>query len=190
MLLTTQQQAELARQFDSGGSWVIRNNISNMNIEICGGTAEPDFATRTCDLCVAANKTAYAVSNSWQPTHPNCKCESSNANITAQVDFPMRKLTKYLFVDPNKSKMMHKIGYRIDDSEDLHTTLTAIVYQQYELGNYKLGALDKHGQRLQINTLFLGKRDHEGELHECHIGCVLWPYGKIKVATPLIVEDI
>ncbi len=190
MLLTTQQQAELARQFDSGGSWVLRNNISDKNIESCYGEAEPDLVTRTCDLCVAANKTAYAANNLWQPTHPNCKCESSNAGITAQVDFDMRKITKYLFKNTNKSKMMHKIGYRIEDSQELHNTLTAVIYKQYELGNYTLGALDKHGQHVQVNTLILGKRDHVGELHKCHIGCVLWPYGKIKVATPLVVDDI
>lgn len=102
----------------------------------------------------------------------------------------MPKLTDYLFVNTEKTKMMHKIGYRIEDSEELRKTLTAVIKKTYEDGQYKLGILDEKGQHIQIDTMLLGKRDHEGELHKCHTGCVLWPYGKICVATPLIVDDI
>ena len=102
----------------------------------------------------------------------------------------MSKLTGHLFKDVNKTKMMHNIGYRIEDSEELHQTLSAVIKKQYEEGTYKINYLDTHGQHVQIDTVIVGKRDHEGELHQCHAGCVLWPYGKIKVATPLIVDDI
>ena len=33
-----------------------------------------------------------------------------------------------------------------------------------------------------------GKRDHDKESFNCHIGCVAWPYGKIKIATPLLLD--
>ncbi len=68
--------------------------------------------------------------------------------------------------------------------------LSAVIKKQYEEGQYKLGTLDNKGQRVQIDTIILGKRDHAGEMHKCHMGCVLWPYGKIRVTTPLIVDDI
>lgn len=72
----------------------------------------------------------------------------------------------------------------------MHQTLSAVIKKQYEKGTYKLNYLNTSGVHVQIDTLIMGKRDHAGEMHPCYIGCVLWPYGKIKVATPLIVEDV
>ena len=52
-----------------------------------------------------------------------------------------------------------------------------------------MGALTSTGQHVEIHTVVVGKRDHAGELFNCYVGCVLWPNGKIKVATPLLRED-
>lgn len=116
MLITNEQREQLLKQFDNQttnqGGWVIRNNISLKDIEICSGLATADPVTRTCNLCVAANKTAYS-GEVCTYDHPNCKCDYDDENVTVQVDFPMSKLTGYLFKDVNKSKMMHKIGYRV-----------------------------------------------------------------------------
>ena len=30
--------------------------------------------------------------------------------------------------------------------------------------------------------------DHAKEKFNCHVGCVAWPFGKIKIATPLIKD--
>ena len=190
MLLTNEQREQLSQLFTSQGTWILRNNKSKNNIETCNGVATKDIKTNTCELCVAANKTAYRPKNVWTQTHPNCKCYNTNGNVSVQVDFPIPKITRYLFVDENKTKMMHKIGYRLEDSEELHQTLSAVIKKQYEEGGYTIGTLDKYGQHVQIDTIIIGKRDHEGEMHQCHAGCVLWPQGKIKVATPLVVDDI
>lgn len=193
MLLTNEQRGNLLQQFDSRktnkGSWIVRNNKSKLNIEICNGQATNDITTNTCELCVAANKTAYS-GEICTYSHPYCKCLYDDGNVVVQLDFPIAKITGHLFKDVNKTKMMHKIGYRIEDSEELHQILSAIVKRQYQEGEYKYNYLNVNGVHVQINTVIVGKRDHAGELHECHVGCVLWPYGKIKVATPLIVDDI
>ena len=39
-----------------------------------------------------------------------------------------------------------------------------------------------------LNNILNGKRDHSGEEFNCHVGCVAWPFGKIKIATPLIKD--
>ena len=38
------------------------------------------------------------------------------------------------------------------------------------------------------NFILNGKRDHAGEKFNCHVGCVAWPFGKIKIATPLLKD--
>ncbi len=131
MLLTNEQREELTKHLGRNSNWVIRNNISTWNIENCDGVAINDIKTNTCALCVAANKTAYKPNNVWQLTHPNCKCHAVNGSVFVQVDFPMSKLTNYLFVNSDKTKMMHKIGYRIEDSEELQKTLTSVIKNQY-----------------------------------------------------------
>lgn len=153
---------------------------------MCNGVATDDPTTRTCYLCVAANKTAYKPNNVWSLTHPNCKCKGVRDDVSVQVDFPMGKLTNYLFTDEHKSKMPHKIGYWIEDSAELHQILSAAIKKQYEEGGYKIKTLDEHGQHVQFDIIVQGKRDHTGEIFRIRTGCVLWPYGKIKVATPLL----
>ena len=149
------------------------------------GVATKDIKTNTCELCVVANKTAYKPNNTWTPTHPNCKCKAVNGNVSVQVDFPMDKLG-YLFNDENKEKMMHTAGYRVEDSEEMHQTLSAVIKKQYEEGNYKLKNLNVHGQHVQLEIIIVGKRDHTGEMFRGRTGCVLWPNGKIKVASPMM----
>ncbi len=189
MLLTNEQREELAKQLGRNIGWVIRSNTSFKDIEKCGGEATADPTTNTCLLCVAANKTAYRQNNLWSLTHPNCKCKSVNGNVSVEVDFPISKFTKYWFVNPTKSGIPPTMGFRIEDSEELRQTLSAVIKRQYEEGTYEMKYLDSHGQHVQIKTAVIGKRDHTGEIFKCHIGCVLWPNGKIKVATPLIKED-
>ena len=145
--------------------------------------------TNTCARCVAANKTAYKPNNVWPLTHPNCKCQAVSGNVSLQVDFPIRKLTEYWFVKPSKSGIPPSMGFRIEDSEYLQQTLSAVVKKQYEEGNYVMGTLTSTGQHVEIHTVIEGKRDHEGELFNCYVGCVLWPNGKIKVASPLLPVD-
>ena len=51
-----------------------------------------------------------------------------------------------------------------------------------------LQILNENGQHFTVHFLLKGKRDHINEKFNCHVGCVAWPFGKIKVATPLIKD--
>ena len=44
------------------------------------------------------------------------------------------------------------------------------------------------GQHFTVNFTLNGKRDRAKEKFNCHVGCVAWPFGKIKIATPLIKD--
>lgn len=170
MLLTNEQREQLTRLLGGNSGWVLRNNVSPKDIESCGGEATADPTTNTGLLCVAANKTAYKPNNVWSPTHPNCKCAAVNGSVSVQLDFPIRKLTEYWFVNLTKSGIPLKMGFRIEDSEYLLQTLSAVVKKQYEEGNYIIGVLDGHGQHVEIHTVIAGKRDHEGQLFNCYVG--------------------
>ena len=84
--------------------------------------------------------------------------------------------------------MMHSMGYQIEDSEYIYRFLQQVIRDEFLKGNYKLQVLDIHGQHITIYLNIKGVRDHKNENFKCHIGGIAWPYGKIKVATPLIQD--
>lgn len=55
-------------------------------------------------------------------------------------------------------------------------------------GSYKLQKFDLHGQRVTINFKIKGKGLKSGHVYNCHAGCAVWPNGKLKVITPLILD--
>lgn len=173
----------------NGDFWVTRKSRSNLNIEKCNGVAKKDETKNVCDLCVALNETVFKVYNKPEYFHPNCTCKYIPTTLSNIIlDFPMKKVENYLFFKEDKHKMMKTMGYRIQDSKDVYGLIFESVKTNFKNGNYKLGILDIHGQHFSINTILYGKRDHIGEVFNCHIGCVAWPNGKIKVATPLIKD--
>lgn len=171
-----------------GDELVERKNPAEKNLDLCNGVATQDDSTNTCALCVAVNHTVYRNANKCNYVHPNCKCNYTFFEGELQTDFPMEKITKYLFVNKDKTKMMHQMGYYVEDSQELHTHINNIVLQSYRMGKYELNYLNDKGQHAEIKLTLKGKRDHIGEFFACHVGCVIYPYGKIKIATPL-VED-
>ncbi len=176
-------------QNSTSNIWVRRECLSLENIETCNGVAHKDTSTDTCCLCVAANHTVYREHNKCEFTHPHCKCAYTPYNFSfAKVIFSVEKAL-YFLTDNSKKGLAHKMGFYEEDAEYLHKTLFAIVKNQYEQGNYILGDLDTHGQHCKINTTIIGKRNHENELFNCYIGCVIWPNGQIRVATPLLCYD-
>ena len=62
------------------------------------------------------------------------------------------------------------------------------VENRFLVGKYHLKKLNENGQHFTVNISVQGKRDHEKEKFNCHVGCVAWPFGKIKVATPLLKD--
>ena len=170
-----------------GDGFVIRENESTENIETCGGEAVRDEKTRTCEICVALNSTVFRNNNKPEYYHPHCKCVVKEYKLDkVTFDFPMKKVANYLLADEDKKAMMRTMGYIPEDSQEVYDLVKSIVESKFLSGDYILRALDKYGQRFQVDLTLEGKRDHAGESFKCHVGCTAWPYGKIKVATPLV----
>ena len=84
--------------------------------------------------------------------------------------------------------MMRTMGYIIEDANELYQLIQTEVENKFLFGGYKLKSLNEHGQHFTVNFTLNGKRDHAKEKFNCHVGCVAWPFGKIKIATPLIKD--
>ena len=172
-----------------GDGFVIRSSNSSKTIESCNGLATKDDLTNTCALCVALNKTVFKNDNKPEYIHPNCKCKNESYNLTTVTfDFPMGKLDRYLFVKEDKTAMMRSMGYTIEDCNELYDLIKMEVAKSFLAGNYKLQLFNEAGQRFTVFIKLNGKRDHVGEVFNCHIGCIAWPFGKIKIATPMIKD--
>jgi len=100
----------------------------------------------------------------------------------------MEKITKYLFFNTDKYKMMRSMGYDKEDVPNIYVKIYDIVKNEFLKGNYILKKLDISGQHISIPFVLNGHRYCNGRKYNCHVGCVVWPNGKIKVATPLILN--
>lgn len=173
----------------SGNGFVIRENASPENIETCNGLAIKDDKNRTCALCVALNDTVFRNDNKPIYYHPYCKCKNEKYELKrVEFDFPIQKITGYLFVNEDKKAMMRTMGYIVEDANELYRLIQLEVENKFLSGDYKLKALNINGQHFTINFILNGKRDHAKEKFNCHVGCVAWPFGKIKIATPLLKD--
>lgn len=173
----------------NGRDWVRRTNGSQKNIETCNGVATADADTHTCELCVALNRTVYLNNNKPQYRHEQCKCRYEPYRMKGITeDFPKSKIFGYLFKEPNKSAMMRSMGYEAKDAGYIYAWISRTLEREFLSGNYTLGNLDIHGQHFSIHTKINGKGNRMNETFSCHIGCVVWPDGKLKVATPLIKD--
>lgn len=173
----------------SNDDFVIRENESPEDIETSSGVAVTDEKKRTCALCVALNNTVFRNDNKPEYYHPHCKCKITKYTLNKVVfDFPMEKITGYLFKNENKKAMMHSMGYIPDDYREVYELIKRETEKSYLSSGYTLNRLDIHGQRFTVKTVLRGKREHLGEYFNCHTGCMAWPYGKIKITTPLIKD--
>lgn len=175
--------------FKAQSRHVIRKNKTLLDLAVCQGEALSDERTNTCPYCVAINNTVYYSRNKCDFTHLYCKCHYESFSLTsARVIFKREKMI-YFLTSNSKKGIAHKMGFREEDADYLHQTLCSVAKMQYEQGNYILNRVDIHGQHCQIDFTLKGKRDHENEYFKCYMGCVIWPYGQILVATPLLCYD-
>ena len=77
----------------------------------------------------------------------------------------------------------------------LYECISRITYHNKNLSlkyflsaDYILKALNTNGQHIEIRFNLQGKNNHSNEVFACHTGCVVWPNGKIRIATPLIQD--
>ena len=119
------------------------------------------------------------------PLHLNCDCNRLNISFNklmtnTNANFPVEKLTKYLFSNKEQSKgkinIFESWGYTIDDVDLLKNELKSQAKENYTNGNYRLKKLDEFGQRLAIPINLLG--------HDFYSGWILEPEGKIRKTTP------
>ena len=169
--------------------WIQRKNVSQLDLEVCNGEATEDKKTRTCWKCVALNRTVFRRKKLPKVFHQHCKCQHQVlGDVRIRTLFPMEKITKYLFVNQDKKAMMRSMGYTIDDAEFVYNLIDNLVKQKFVANEFEINYLNTHGQHITIRLMLDGARDHIGKKYACHIGCVVWPNGQIKVATPLLQD--
>ena len=168
-----------------GDGFVIRNSTSNKTIETCNGIATKDDLTNTCALCVALNKTVFKNDNKPEYYHPNCKCKNESYNLaTVTFDFPMSKITSYLFKDESKKELFESMGYDISDSNYLYTLMAENAKRKFMQGDYVLTKLSCHGQKLNIILELTGKNKKAGKIYKIKTGWTAYPYGCLHNNTP------
>ena len=141
--------------------------------------------SKHCAICLNLNGCCFVKEKCpKQPLHPNCHCITIDIpTITAIAECPIEKFTKYVFADGNSKKKLFVIwGYDIMDSEYLKKEFEKQAKIAYSLGNYELGKLDKHGQRINIR-IELKRRDNDN-IATFLTGWMVYPNGKIVLITP------
>ncbi len=165
--------------------FTIRKNVSPENIETCKGAAVEDENTRTCALCVALNDTVFKNNNKPEYYHPNCKCKIKEYNLReVKLDFPIEKITKYLFVKSDKKAIMQSMGYYPEDAEYIYNLMAENAREKFLKGDYSLGVLDEHGQVVNIVLELEGKGTKKGKTYKFKTGWTAYPYGKLHNNTP------
>ena len=173
----------------SGDVWVKRVGFSRYDLDVLNGVARADPETRTCAFCVALNNTIFKNTNKPEYYHLRCKCKNIPVDTPRIVlDFPMEKVTKYLFLEENKYKMMKSMGYDIEDGLEIYNLIAQNVKNLFLDNKYELKSLNENGQHFQISFNIYGKCNCVGKIYRCHTGCVAWANGKLKIATPLIKD--
>lgn len=165
--------------------WVKRINDSSKDIKMCRGQATEDTQTRTCALCVAMNKTIFKKNNKPEYFHPHCKCEMKEVELkTVTLDFPIEKITGYLFVNEGKSKLIKSMGYVMADAQEIYDEIAENAREQYLSGNYILGVFDKSGQRITIHMKLKGKQEKADKIYKFKTGWMVYPNGELHNNTP------
>ncbi|MDD4275786.1 MAG: hypothetical protein WC942_08480 [Clostridia bacterium] len=168
-----------------GDGWVIRKNISTKNIENCNGIATSDESTNSCALCVALNDTVFKSNNKPLYYHVYCKCRNLSYNLQNVVlDFPMKKITEYLFVNPSKKMLMESMAYTIEDAQEIYDKISNYTKQQFLLGNYTLEDLGVNGQKLNIVINLYGRNEKFNKVYNFYTGWMAYPNGKLHNNTP------
>ena len=126
------------------------------------------------------------------PHHQFCHCvlediPYNDVLTRSSCECSYTKFDPYLFnrdrkYPHNKEKLFNSWGYTIDDSKWLQNEIEKQGLEKYVSGNYELGTLDKHGQRISIRIEI--PRKNKTENVSFITGWSVLPNGKIKLNTP------
>lgn len=146
-----------------------------------------------CDICLRLDECWFSYDN--KPTYPHhqyCHCileplsyDEVLNKATSISDYS--KFDPYLFDPENlyqhgKQKMFENWGYTIEDSQWLKEEFEKQALEKYVSGEYKLGLLNKYGQRISIR-IEIPRKDKKDTVSFIS-GWMVWPNGKINLSTP------
>ena len=146
-----------------------------------------------CPTCLKLDKCWFVKANMpMLPQHEYCHCTAvpkSTRTVQAQAKTtsPIRKYTEYRFNPDNpKNKKKYDLfrfwGYDISDSEWMVEESQRQAREKYIAGDYSLGDLDEHGQRIHIQMEIPDKVT--GELRVFRTAWMARPNGELVLATP------
>ena len=122
------------------------------------------------------------------PQHEKCHCTAikiptpvAGKNAIAYSD--IRKFTEYLLTNNSDGKngLFEIFGYDISDSWTLQSEFEKQGQEKYAIGEYELGKLSIHGQRIII-MLEINRRDKDQKAYLTS-SWLVEPKGKIKLIT-------
>ena len=105
----------------------------------------------------------------------------------AKVTIDKRKFTQYIFkqgADHGKDAVYRGLGYSKRHSNKLYRLYKKQAQKQLASGNYKLGKLDKWGQRIDIEITLPGIGKAKGKSSSIKSGWMLLEDGSIQLNTP------
>lgn len=147
-----------------------------------------------CETCLSLDHCWFAKKNMPQlPQHAYCHCTTYSLSAdtvrdksVAQAAFS--KFNPYLF-DVNqeyghgKNKLFEAWGFHVEDSTYLKKEIEHQALQKYVAGEYSLGKIDRHGQRISIKVTL--KRKNQNQAVSFVTGWIVCPSGQIRLTTPL-----
>lgn len=146
-----------------------------------------------CPECLALDGCLFAGDNHPRyPHHQFCHCSlkeipKSEVESKATVYADYRKFDPYLFNTEgkethNKEKLFKSWGYDSTDSSWLKQEIEKQGLKKYISGDYKLGLLNKYGQRISIRIEIPNKNTND--IISFVAGFMVWPNGEIRLITP------
>lgn len=145
-------------------------------------------SNKHCAVCLNVNGCCFAKDKMpVYPHHPNCHCKIEPVkNLITVAECDIRKFTEYLF-NPEKYgkngkfKLFIENKYDIMDSEWLREEYISQANEKYSKGDYRIGKLDEHGQRISIDVS-LSRKDGSGKFYVTS-GWMVYPDGRIRLST-------
>lgn len=177
--------------FDKNPPWIRRKASSALNIENCGGTAREDEETKACEMCVSVNGCCFVNEGDKKPQcpqHPNCRCKELPESVPAKefvtLDFPVEKISNYLFEKPSKAGLPKAMGYTINDAQEMYNEISKQAREKYADGNYVFHHHNKNGYAVSIPVKLKGKGIKLGRDYNFYTGWVIYPDFKLINSTP------
>ena len=146
-----------------------------------------------CEECLKLDGCLFREDNHpiW-PQHPHCHCVLEQVDYkiveaNASANSAYSKFDPYLFnttglYTHGKEKLFKLWGYSSNDSSWLKAEMEQQALSKYLSGNYKLGRLDKNGQRINIRIAIV-RRD-TGEVVTFMSGWMARANGQLQLITP------